>query len=324
MQLSSFSTNIPATESHQFSSFLNQVTTMFTLRFLPYLLGATMIVLNTPICAKSASNATTSLKDFSAVFERAALKAFSPESTAQKVMELERLMATYIKMDTGEEPPKHGLLTVDMQIAMYRSLGYEMGEEEKNELRAEPCICEPISAFVGHVFDNAAVLLRHGAGLQKNCMRGFQQVLHIRALIEKALNQTEMPPDVEVSEKVCIDKVWIDVYNWLRGALIGMARNDGWFRATVYGETEDMRESLREKRRELLRVKINEVLDVEEVKPEPGEDFPAFAELDGCIREEENGDDSGDGENDDDSEDGENDDDWGFEGTLGSNDDGSN
>lgn len=282
------------TNSHHIST---KQAAMSTLHFLPHLLCATLLVLTTPICAQSASTPTTSIDNLAAVYERAALKAFSTDSTKQSVIELEGLLARYIKKDKRAGPQVRMLLSVPEQIALYRFLGKELGEEQVKQLEEEPDVCERISTFVGFVFDNAADLLRHGAGLEKNCMRGFQQVLHVREVIRLVLIKMGKAEDAGVFEEVCIDKVLIAVYGWLRGALIGMSRQEGWFRATVKGETNDMRESLKEKRRELLRVKINEILDVEEVKPEPGEDFPEIKGLDGCIETE---DDDGESEDDDD------------------------
>lgn len=165
------------------------------------------------------------------------------------------------------------LYTYEEQADIFKRL-FRKDPEELEELLAEPDACGTIESYMGFIFDNAVDLLSHRAGRKHDLMRGFQQVLHMRGVLKAVLIKQDRPLDESVSEEICIDKAFIAIYGWVKGTLIGEARSEGTFVTTIPESTDDQKASLATKREIVATTTLEKELDLNEVKPLPGVDYP--------------------------------------------------
>lgn len=151
---------------------------------------------------------------------------------------------------------------------------YGNNSEMISEILVEPDACSTIETFVGFVFNSSVDLLSHRAGRKHDLMRGFQQLLHIRAILKAVLIKQRRSLYEPVSSEVCIDKAFIALYGWVKGSLMAEARREGTFVVDISESTEAQKNSLKTKRDIVTKTTLDKELDLAMVKPLPGVDYP--------------------------------------------------
>lgn len=178
------------------------------------------------------------------------------------------------------------LFTFDEQRQLFAKLRIHLNETQLHQLEQTPDVCLKMRDFMAFVFDSAAQLLKHGVGWERNCMRAFQQVVHMRAVLSAVLFKMNKAADSDMSDVVCVDKIIIAMYGWLRGTLIGLARAAGTYQGEVGKSSAGMEERLEMKRKVVMETRMDEAFDVGAVKPVPGKDFPRVKGLRNCFGED--------------------------------------
>lgn len=266
------------------------------------------------VCFSRSPN--TSPYHLSAFYERIAKESYSPSSAARAVQILNRMMSTH----RVKSLPVRMLFTPKEQIGLFAQLGIVLNDTQKEELEETPDVCHNMATFMAFVFDSTTELLKHGAGWDYGCMRAFQQVVHMRAVLTAVLHKMRKRKNSAMSEVVCVDKAIIAMYGWLHGTLIGLARNAGTYQYRTRRSSLRMAERLEGKRRIAVETRMDEDFDATMVKPVPGRDFPRVRGLKGCfdgegytVKEEDDDDDGdvdegGENDSDEDNDDDDNDD----------------
>lgn len=165
------------------------------------------------------------------------------------------------------------LYTYEQQARIFKQI-FGKNTTMLAEVLAEPDSCSTIEAFLGFIFDNAVDLLAHRAGRKHDLMRGFQQVLHVRAVLKAVLIKQGRHLYEPVSSDICIDKAFIALYGWVKGALTAEAKTENTFRLDIPESTDVQRNSLKTKRDIVTFTTLDKELNLTVVKPLPGVDYP--------------------------------------------------
>lgn len=170
------------------------------------------------------------------------------------------------------------LYTYKQQANIFKEM-FCKNDTEVTEILERPDSCNTIQDFIEFTFNSAFALLSHGAGRQKEQMRAFQQVLHMRYILKLVLGKEERSLSEDVSATICVDKVFIAAYAWVHGYLISEARALGTWRDSVPESTMNQSASLEKKRTQATTTTLNVTLDPDRVKPLPGVDYSLWMKI---------------------------------------------